>query len=364
MMLRVGMALLFIGQNKSITIKLIISFLSSIMKKTTTLAVLLAFSFYTAVAQDYLMSSSLTNITTCEGFFLDSGGGSGNYSSNQDFTTTICPDGVNGTHIQLVFSPPDLAFGDDLCFFDGTNTNAPPLGCVSDFNNGAAFIIQATATNGSGCVTVDFHSNFIFNGDGWSADINCIASCQLIKSVVVSTDPLIVPVDTGWIDICPGERVFFQGMGEYPQNNDMYFQSDALSTFEWDFGDGTSSIGPDASHVFDEPGGYIVDLKITDQIGCQNTNFIKQRVRVAPKPHFELGVWDETVCSGDTVNLNAMVNTSDDEHTVSVMPGEASFQTGGIRSDSLPIARWRWGFLFYHYFFCRFCSGANIGKHQ
>ncbi len=309
------------------------------MKITTTLTVLLTLTFCTAFGQqtNYLMNSTLTQINDCSGFFLDSGGGSGNYGSNEQFTTTICPQGNAGTHIQLIFSGPQLTPGDELCFYDGTSTASPSLGCASDFVPGAAFIIQATAPNLSGCLTITFNSDFIGEAGGWSADINCIAACQTILSVIADTDPIIDPVDTGYIDICPGDRVFFTGRGEYPQNGAVYSHSDFTSQFEWDFGDGSSSLGPSVSHVFNEPGGYIVELKITDQLGCKNTNFIKQRVRVAPKPDFNIGVYDNQICAGDTVDLNAMVDTIDMAHTISVLPAEGSFLNGGIRSDSLPL---------------------------
>ena len=310
------------------------------MKKTTTSLTLLLtlFWFFAQSQQDnYLMNSSLVNINDCSGFFLDSGGGGNSYAANENFTTTICPQGNSGTHIQLVFSGPDISPGDELCFFDGPDPSSPSLGCASNFTPGAAFIIQATAPNASGCLTVTFISNGSVEGEGWSANIRCIPACQTIFSVIETTDPAIVPLDTGYIDICPGDQVFFTGRGEYPQDGIVYNHSDLTSQFEWDFGDGTSTLGPSVAHVFDEPGGYIVELKITDQFGCSNSNFIKQRVRVAPKPNFELGAWDDQICSGDTVNLNAMVNTNDDEHTVSVTPSESTFQSGGIRSDSLPL---------------------------
>ncbi len=308
------------------------------LKATLIFSSLLSF-FAKAPAQNYLMTSSLTSVTSCDGYFMDSGGGSNNYGANQHFTTTICPAGgpSSGNHIQLVFGAIDLFFGDDLCFFDGQNATAPAIACASDFNPGASFIIQASAANTSGCITVKFDSDFIFNADGWSAEINCIPACQTILSVLDYTTPDAEPLDTGWIDVCPGERVFFFGKGSYPQNGVAYNHSDLTSNFEWDFGDGTITYGPSVSHIFEEPGGYVVQMEITDQLGCKNTNFISQRVRVAPKPHFELGTWPTQVCVGDTIELNAMINSMDPNHTVSVEPIESSFQTAGIRSDSLAL---------------------------
>ncbi len=304
---------------------------------TLTFLLTLGFSFVYGQQTEYIMDGTLTQVDGCSGFLLDSGGASGMYGPNESFTTTICPQGNTGTHVQLVFSGPQISAGDELCFFDGPDTASPSLGCASDFNPGAAFIIQATAPNVSGCLTLTFNSNASGEGDGWSADINCIPACQTIFSNIASSDPVAVPQDTGWIDLCPGDRVFFTGTGEYPQDGAVYNHSDLTSNFEWDFGDGNNTLGPNVSHVYDEPGGYIVQLTITDQFGCKNTNFVNQRIRVAPKPDFGLGIWPTQICAGDTVQLNAMVNSLDNDYTVSVLPSEGSFQTAGIRSDSLPL---------------------------
>ncbi|MEM9823616.1 MAG: proprotein convertase P-domain-containing protein, partial [Bacteroidota bacterium] len=287
------------------------------------------------MAQSYLMDGSPIN--DCGGFFLDSGGATGNYASDESFTTVICPDLSTGTHVQLIFSGVDLAAGDNLCFFDGTDASAPPLSCASDFNVGAPFIIQATAVNPGGCLTIVFESDASGEGAGWSADINCIAACQTILSVISNANPAVFPADTGWIDICPGDAVSFQGQGIYPQNGAVYQHSDLTSSFFWDFGDGTTAEGVDVTKIYDEPGGYIVQLTIVDQFGCSNTNFISQRVRVSTFPIFELGQVPDEICVGDTLELAASVSEIDSLFEVSVEPTQGSFQTTGVRSDSLPL---------------------------
>ncbi|HFC00055.1 MAG TPA: PKD domain-containing protein, partial [Phaeodactylibacter sp.] len=287
-------------------------------------------------SQSYNMNG--TNITDCSGFFYDSGGGAGNYSASESFTTTICSDATSGTHVQLVFSAVDLADGDMLCFFDGMDASAPALSCSTDFAPGDPFIIQATAANATGCLTITFNSDGSGEAAGWQADMNCIPSCQTILADLVSSDPIVSPPDTGYIDICQGERVFFNGAGIYPQNGIVYQHSDLTSTFEWDFGDGTIGLGPNVSHIYNELGGYIAQLTITDQFGCTNTNLITQRVRVSPNPTFAiLGNLPTQICAGDTIGLNAVVNATDSAFLVGVMPNEASFPTAGVRSDSLAL---------------------------
>ncbi len=301
---------------------------------------LLLFCFLTfnisLFAQNYSMDG--TPITDCSGFFLDSGGGNGNYGSNENFTTTICSDMSTGTHIQLVFSGVNLMGGDELCFFDGPDAGSPSLMCASDFTPGAPFIVQATAANPTGCLTLTFNSDGSGESAGWSADINCIPSCQLIQAELVSTTPAVNPPDTGYIDICPGERVFLTGTGIYPQDGIVYDHSDFTSSFTWDFGDGNFAVGPNTSHIYDEPGGYIIQLTIEDQFGCKNTNFISQRVRVSTYPDFELaGDIPAEICAGDTLSLSAAVSAIDTAFEVSVVPTQGSFQTAGVRSDSLPL---------------------------
>jgi len=302
---------------------------------------IIPFSLFLALAlpmagQNYTMNGA--SITDCNGTFYDPGGPTGNYTNNANLSTTICSDGANGTHIRLSFSGADIAPGDVLCIYDGPNLSAPLLACHTDYNPGQPFLVQATAVNPSGCLTISFDSDGSGVATGWAAAISCVASCQTIQADMVSTNPTVAPADTGWIDICPGERVFFDGKGMYPQNNFAYPQSDLTTTFEWNFGDGGIAYGPNTSHRFDIPGGYYVQLFLTDQQGCRNTNLINQRVRVAPRPSFQLaGMLDQTICAGDTVMLSANVSGAAGNQTLVITPNTSSFAAEGSRSDSLAL---------------------------
>lgn len=285
-------------------------------------------------AQNYLMNGN--PITDCSGTFYDSGGPAGNYGNNQNLTTTICSDGSNGTHIRLSFSGAALGAGDVLCFYDGPTAASPLLSCSVDYPPGQPFVIQATASNPSGCITVTFQSDASGTGTGWAAAISCVTACQTILADLVTTTPAMAPADTGWIDICPGERVFFTGAGVYPQNDFAYHQSDFTTTFEWNFGDGGIAYGPSTSHRFDQPGGYFVQLALTDTLGCKNSNLISQRIRVAPRPNFGLTSVGQ-ICAGDTLQLGATIDTLLQGHTVSVFPVSSSFDVESSRSDSLAL---------------------------
>jgi gliding motility-associated-like protein len=148
-----------------------------------------------------------------------------------------------------------------------------------------------------------------------------------------------MPADTGWIDACPNTtRVSFKGKGIYELNDISYHQSDTLSKFEWNFGDGSPiAYGPDVSHIFDRSGGFVVKLTIIDTVGCRNVNYIKQRVRISPRPTFNIGALVSQVCAGTEVKLRGRSNRIDPNYNISTITNTDSFQIGQVRSETLFI---------------------------
>jgi hypothetical protein len=53
-------------------------------------------------------------------------------------------------------------------------------------------------------------------------------------------------------------------------------------SFEWDFGDGSSSVNQTPSHIYETAGDYTVKLKAISSIGCANT--VQQTLTVNPLP--------------------------------------------------------------------------------
>lgn len=278
-----------------------------------------------------------TTVTTCAGIFLDSGGADGDHGSNEDFTITICSDDPVSTHIQILMSEIKLGKNDNevdldpvldsLCFYDGNSINADPLACITHRDNDQPIKLQATANNTSGCITARFKSTALNNDAGWFGVIGCTSSCQPILADLISTDPVAVPADTGYIDICPGDEVSFSAAGIYPQDGLTYDQDDAVSTFEWNFGDGGTATGQNVTHRFDESGGYIVQVTITDQQGCTNTNFISQRVRVSTRPETTFTTDDNQLCAKDTINTSL----------VDLTPVQGIFPVGNGEGDTLQL---------------------------
>jgi gliding motility-associated-like protein len=294
-----------------------------------------------ATAQiDVLMRTD--TVRTCFAKFMDSGGTTLPYSPNENHTIVLCPptgQNPDSNRLSISFNSIDLAAGDMLCFFDGIGTSAPSLGCFSDFTGALRQVIRATAPNTSGCITVTFNSNATEQRSGWDANIICDYACQTFLAKIDYSSRPIVPVDTGWIDLCVNEPLVLRAKGEYLQNDRPRHQSDSTTQFAWNFGDGrVTTISQSVERTFTRPGGYILQLQLTDTATkCKNINFINQRIRVAPKPKFELSNIPTELCANSTVRLNSVVNLRDSAYNVGVRPGSDSFPVGRQRSDSLAL---------------------------
>ena len=137
------------------------------MKKLYLLLTLLI--SFNALSQDVFMQNGTFNRCAPDKFY-DSGGASGNYSSNENFVATICPQNA-GEFIILNFTSFSTQLNQDiLTIYDGPDTTAPVIGTYSGGGAGNnPGNIQASAANTSGCITVKFVSNASGTTTGWAA---------------------------------------------------------------------------------------------------------------------------------------------------------------------------------------------------
>ena len=138
--------------------------------------------------------------------------------------------------------------------------------------------------------------------------------CQLIVPILdnvsvtptIETDPS-TGEDVAYYDICQGETISFTAHGEYPESGQDYVQSDATSTFSWDFNSLAIEQGTTVDYTFMTGGGYIVTLTIEDVQGCTNTEILKLYVRVSTTPTINLNASPTTVCPGQESDIEAEV---------------------------------------------------------
>ena len=125
-----------------------------------------------SVTSQEVITSNGGTVYTCTGNFTDDGGSAGNYTNNQNYILTICPDGGNLT--KLNFTSFDVESGNDyLKIYDGNSNTSPLLGTY-DNSTPLSGIISATANNATGCLTFEFYSNSSVTNTGWVAEISCV----------------------------------------------------------------------------------------------------------------------------------------------------------------------------------------------
>jgi len=263
------------------------------------------------------------DVSTCTGVLQDTGGPTGPYGNNENFTITICPD-IPGDAISLNWIVFDLSQQlpnplDRIRIWDGNSTTANFIG---EYTGTAlqGLISSASLYNLSGCLTVQFTSNSGGVGN-FAAGITCYTPCERPTAVATMTEPTPAL-------ICVGEEVSFDGTGSYPAPGTSF----TLVEYNWDFDDGTIVNSPTATHTWSEPGEYVVQLNLVDDNGCVNSNVVDLQVLVSTTPVFAGTVESEETCLGATVDLSAVVTPV----TWTGIP-EANFGDGVYLPDDLGI---------------------------
>ncbi|OUR91466.1 hypothetical protein A9Q87_10940, partial [Flavobacteriales bacterium 34_180_T64] len=265
----------------------------------------------------------------CSDRFFDSGGEFGPYSSNENFSVTICPT-VVGDAIQLSFTEFNTQLNlDILTIYDGDDNTAPSFGSFSGGNNPG--VVEATSP--SGCLTIEFVSNGSGTTTGWAADIQCLTPCQSIVANLDSTNPAFDVNNIVVADV--DEVVTFNASGTFSI-------SGAGASYDWDFGDGTTGNGATVTHPYTTAGLYFVTLVITDTnpAGCTSTNVIDLTIQVGASgpgnPFVEAG--DDIVmdCDQDCTDISAefLEIGETNTYTISQIPFVPPFPFQGL-SNSL-----------------------------
>ncbi len=286
--------------------------------------------FLSTFVQGQRYSLSNSDLTVCDGVLLDPGGNS-DYANSQRFTSTICPATPN-SQIALNFQWSDIRRSELFCIYDGETTSDPELTCASRWT-GSRLLVQATAENTSGCLTLSWQSDGNDVGKGFEAEIDCRPICQPVIPTLVSSNPVVRDSTLADIDICPGDLVVLKAGATFPQNDIAYNQSISKTTFRWNLPDGRQKSGRDLLYAFTEPGGYIIELTAEDDQGCQSMVPLAVRARVAENPSITIGtdLVDE-LCAPDLLTLDLTTNDA-----VGATTPTQFYTPQTSRTDSLPL---------------------------
>lgn len=219
-------------------------------------------------SQDIIMSNGTQS--ACGGTFLDPGGNS-DYSNNSEIEMTLCPD-IPGQAISINFTTFETeGCCDHLWIHNGSSSASPMItglgGSTDDDYDGTELNgITVTSTSADGCLTFVWDSDGSVTDPGWEGEIMCVFGCQQF-SVNALYDNGAFPTT---ISLCMGESFDVSATGTYPNAaGGEYPQSDANTTFSWDFGNGIEE-GQNFTHSYGTQGSYDLELTVTDINNCSN----------------------------------------------------------------------------------------------
>lgn len=274
------------------------------MRKIIIMLAILASGFLSA--QNILMPTNNnggngTRYVLCSGTLNDDGG-PGNYSTaGNNGLAVICP-GIATDRAQLDFFAMDIGLNHIITVFDGDSTAAPVLATISNTTVPPG-LIQASAGNPTGCLTVRFVANGGTPAGGFRATIGCFDPCQTITTNLVTNPPADVD---GIIRICQGDRVDFDGSA--------IFSSDGTgATYQWDLGNGNGlNPGQVQSETYANSGIYFVDFLVTDNTGCRDRESRDLIVQVSTDPAFNgTQAADTSICFGESTTITGVVTPQD-----------------------------------------------------
>ena len=116
------------------------------------------------------IKSFCTTPNYCGGtHFYDTGGASGNYQNNENYTTVIYPDNPTDK-VRAIFNIFQLQLGNDLMrIYNGPSSSSPQISVQTGTNSPGT----VTSTHATGALTFFFYSNGSNNNVGWDATIEC-----------------------------------------------------------------------------------------------------------------------------------------------------------------------------------------------
>ncbi len=151
----------------------------------------------------------------CNGNFVDSGGTTANYQSNENLTTTISP--LNpGDLVTVTFTAFDTEVNgsgigyDGLYVYDGLTTASPQISSGNPVGVGALTTLAGaywgttipgpfTATSPNGSLTFNFKSDTSVTKTGWVANVTCAPRPSCTKPTLLVTSSITSStVNLGW----------------------------------------------------------------------------------------------------------------------------------------------------------------------
>lgn len=317
------------------------------------LGILLSFPIFID-AQSYNMTfQGRRTVSGCGIIVYDNGGANGNYAANSRDTITITSNNPSRPYVQVRIQTGSEIHNSDTVFFYNAGTANPQYGVLMGnlnvpwWNSSNNIIIgdwtfRANSMNpDNGAVTIVLKSNGSVQASGLVIEVTCHEACQPINATFdrINCDPPLVydPADGYYyMNLCPdyvATLAVSSSADVYIDNNHMYNQSHATSTFTWHVGDLTfTGIGDSVySSTFPAGRGQDVRLEIKDWKNCPSSNIDYIRIRVSDNPIRHIAPIPD-VCSGQII---PGIIVGYDSTSMITLDTISNTQTSSLTFDSL-----------------------------
>ena len=180
-----------------------------------------------------------------------------------------------------------------------------------EFDNGINTPYISTEQN----PTVDFAGKGTYEG---ILILNPGTLCTDTAYIVVEILPLIFPAFTFSYEPCEVAPIQFF--------DESTAEADAIVGWSWDFGDGETSMEQNPSHQYDLPGKYIIELEVTDNLGCSSA--IIDSIEWFPTPtEIQIDPSETEGCPPLEVSFNNAFTFINSEYDVNWDFGDGTFDT-------------------------------------
>ncbi|RMG54993.1 MAG: PKD domain-containing protein, partial [Bacteroidetes bacterium] len=237
------------------------------------------------VAGTYTVTLTVTDALGCTDVMVLNNGVQVYPGPTVDFTIS---DSTGCRPLAAFFNSTSVGNGGPLVMHQwnfGDGSNGLGASVFHNYPNAGIYPVTLTVTDANGCVSQASHSVQVYDLPTADFFTNQAAGCA-------------------------GTSVNFVNTSSGPQ---------ALTAWQWDFGDGNISLQMSPSHVYSDPGTYMVTLIVTDTYGCSDTAVRPDYIEVF-RPTANFSVDDPDGCPGHTVQFT------------------------DLSTDAMPITNWQWLF--------------------
>ncbi|MGZ8516449.1 MAG: PKD domain-containing protein [Chitinophagaceae bacterium] len=147
----------------------------------------------------------------------------------------------------------------------------------------------------------------------------------LIPIIGIDTVRIVgVTAKFGWDNsqFCDSGRVSF---------TDSTIFNDPITSYTWNFGDGSTASVASPTHNYTSPGLYTVSLALQTQQNCRDTLTINQLIKIVESPSVRIDA-DSVICQNDFVNYTGVFNRTD----TSVVRWAWLFPNGSSSNQQIP----------------------------